>query len=215
MTFFRRSTPSSDSKRVRMLSPRQPMPRDWSGRFRLATRLARKVPYVSLGAIWILFLAGGLVRYTVSTPYFQIDDVWIEGEQRLSEPQLRAYVKEKAEVEEGNSLLSISTSKIEQTLSVIPEVDKVEAERIWPNQLRIAITEHVPAGIVVLNTGSYVFDANGLVFSKTGSKPSPRCVPRSSPVSKKQRCSLAARCHPRLSPRLKTMRTLSGRPPPM
>ena len=111
---------------------------------------ARLVALVA-GAALALALVGVVAFLALrSSPVFEITSVEVEPTEHLSAEDISSLVQ----VPSGSTLLDVDTSAIEASLRKNPWVGSVSFERVFPNTLRITITEQEPDMLVVMSSGS-------------------------------------------------------------
>lgn len=107
---------------------------------------------IALGAaLGVLVLVAALVT-AIFLPALQVREVSVEGTGYLE----AADVREIAAAQADGSMLLLPTSDIATEVGELPGVDTVEVERVWPDQVRISITETAPIGVLTTLDGSTV-----------------------------------------------------------
>ena len=89
-------------------------------------------------------------RHVVSTPYFALTDLRVEGVKRLD----RAAVLTQAEIGPDTNAFDADPQRIEQLVGAMPWVRAVRVERRLPRTLEISVEEHVAAAVLV-DSGTY------------------------------------------------------------
>jgi cell division protein FtsQ len=114
----------------------------------------------------------GLERFLWANPDYNLTDVQITSDGTL----LRSAIMETAGIQEGANIFSVNLSEARAKLSQLPQVDRVEIQRVLPNRISVTISERkpiawiAPKGIEDPSTSdqSFLIDARGtLMQSKT------------------------------------------------
>lgn len=118
-----------------------------------------RVALVALAAAVALALVAGLALLLLrDSSVFEITNVEAEATEHVSETDIANLVQ----VPVGSTLLNVDTAAIEQALLRDPWVASVSFERVFPDTLRLVITEQTPDMLVVMGSGSvawYLGDA--------------------------------------------------------
>lgn len=83
-------------------------------------------------------------------PVFEITSVEVEPTQHVTVDDVSSLVQ----VPAGSTLLNVDTAVLEESIKREPWVGSVSFERVFPNTLRITITEQEPDMLVVMSSGS-------------------------------------------------------------
>ena len=83
-------------------------------------------------------------------PVFEITSVEVEPTQHVTVDDVSSLVQ----VPAGSTLLNVDTAALEESIKREPWVGSVSFERVFPNTLRITITEQEPDMLVVMSSGS-------------------------------------------------------------
>lgn len=125
--------------------------------------LRRSLPAL-IGMI-VLAAIGGTAwagyRFVTSSSRFAITTIEVNGNQVLTDDQVRATVP----VRPGDNVFETNLDAIVAELRQNPWVASAEAHRILPHTIVIDVREHVPAAIVQLGT-LYLVDAEGHPFKR-------------------------------------------------
>jgi cell division protein FtsQ len=117
-----------------------------------------------LALVVLSLLAAGLVRVG-RLPFFHIQRVQLEGDlQRNNLATVRANVVSR--LQDGFFQIDLGHSR--DVFESIPWVRKAVVRRVWPNELRVQLEEHVPAALwhhedredQLVNKQGEIFDAN-------------------------------------------------------
>ncbi|WP_422117027.1 cell division protein FtsQ/DivIB [Brachybacterium sp. UNK5269] len=108
-----------------------------------------------IGAALLLAAA---IATVLLLPALQVRQVTVEGTGYVQEETIREAVAPHA----GGSMLLMPVGAIEQDVAAVPGVESVEAERVWPDGVRVSITETAPVALLTGPDGTTaVVDARG------------------------------------------------------
>lgn len=159
--------PSQEVRRAPRRRHRQPLPRSARERFALAMDWCRRLPLGYVAGVGILAFGAAFTNYVVNSNGFALKSFEVAGCDRLQESTARDLLRTKLGVETGRSLVHLRPEVIRRTLLARPEVEAVTVDRRWPSTLLVTVSERRPAGIAVTNSGSYVYDSEGMLFAET------------------------------------------------
>lgn len=125
-------------------SPREQRARHQRGQvLRIVAIAAAGVLALGLVALIALFVLR-------DAPVFEITSVEVEPTQHVTVDDVSSLVQ----VPAGSTLLNVDTAALEESIKREPWVGSVSFERVFPNTLRITITEQEPDMLVVMSSGS-------------------------------------------------------------
>lgn len=113
---------------------------------------------------FIAVLGVGLLygyRYVTSHPYFELEEIHVNGNNKLSYGNILAS----GDVKLGLNCLDMNVSEVEEKLSANPWIESTIVRREFPNQLRIDVVEKVPMFWLRQGEGLYFADATGTVIA--------------------------------------------------
>jgi cell division protein FtsQ len=117
---------------------------------RLGLSLAVLVPTAAL--LWLVLLS----------PVLAVSDVQVAGTGRLAPEQVSAA----AAIEPGTPLARIDVGGVAARVRAeLPPVADVRVRRVWPDTLRLQVTERVPAAGVAREDGVLLVDTAGVGFA--------------------------------------------------
>src|SRR5699024_2822593 len=90
-------------------------------------------------ALTALLVIAALVT-AIYLPALQVREVTVAGTGYLEESEIRAAVEPRAD----GSVLLLPTGEIAEDVGELPGVDSVEVERVWPDGVRVSVTETAP-----------------------------------------------------------------------
>lgn len=108
----------------------------------------------------ILIICIGTAIGLVFTPIFHVQEVWCEGNNRISQEEILGV----AQVELGKNIFSQSLSGIKGRVEQISMIEEAKAKRIFPNKIKIWVRECVPAGYIHTDNKLVVSDMSGIVL---------------------------------------------------
>jgi cell division septal protein FtsQ len=94
---------------------------------------------------------------------FAVKRVVVSGERRLPKREVRRLLTARFE---GENLFTIGAGDVRSTLSRYPYVADVDVDRDFPDTLRIRLTEHEPAALILSNGAWYVLSSDGRVLAQ-------------------------------------------------
>jgi cell division protein FtsQ len=134
-----------------------PKPKQHSG-------LRRLFRWIVLGLS--LVLIGELCFHFLIAPRLVVEEVLIVADRPL--PLTDEDILRLAGVAQKDYYFSLDTEKMEQNLASYPLIKKAEAERIFPNKVKIVLVGREPLGMTLAKPGDktvpLVFDEEGVVF---------------------------------------------------
>lgn len=89
-----------------------------------------------------------------------VEHVVIEGADRADEAALRHL----ADVHDGTTMWGVDLQRARRGVLEHPWVARATAERVWPDTVRLVVTEHVPVALLAQPDGLWYVDAEGTVF---------------------------------------------------
>jgi cell division septal protein FtsQ len=138
-------------------------------------RIKKKSPVFKRAFFWPAILAflclGGLSYFFFLSPFFQIKEINIEGQEKVFEEDILNIINRKTE----NNLLFFKTKSIflidvltmrEDILTANPQVLGVTFERHLPSSLNVKISERKPAAVWCHLSECYFIDNLGIAFEK-------------------------------------------------
>ncbi len=121
----------------------------------------------SLRKIWIvlvlLVICVGAYATTKSS-FFSVKDVEVVGTGfKVSETE----VLEAAGINDDSSMVGLNVEEIDERVTAIPWVAKVDIERNWPDSVRITLEERIASVIAVIPSGQkFLLDRSGVVLEE-------------------------------------------------
>lgn len=103
--------------------------------------------------------------FIMTTPFFVLSDVSLEGNKKVSRNELL----KKAGIHDDSNIFSLDIEEAGKGIADMPWVKTVSIEREFPNKLKIRIEEREPLALIKLE-GLYYVDEESNVFAKADSE---------------------------------------------
>jgi len=143
-------------KRVPVRRGPLPLPRNTAGRLKLA--------FLLIGAIAVIaFVWGALQHYGMHSWRFRLDssdNISVSGARNVS----RGQVLDVMASDLDRNVFFVPLDLRKQQLEQIPWVKSATVMRLWPNRLKIVISERTPVAFVDLNSQIKLIDAAGVIM---------------------------------------------------
>ncbi|MCL2838944.1 MAG: FtsQ-type POTRA domain-containing protein [Oscillospiraceae bacterium] len=113
-----------------------------------------------------LFLSVGIVVTLFFAPAFNLVEVYVVGNERLSEGEIIAASELRARAGEfrGDNIFSTGTQRVISNIMTLPYVQEANVRRVFPNRIRIWVREKEPQAIIAYGEMFVVIDQTGLVL---------------------------------------------------
>lgn len=123
--------------------------------------LLRTVLLLSAVSIIVAGMIYGYI-FTISSSYFQIKEIIVNGCKEITEKEILSY----AAVKPSQNLLAINLGTITRRIESNPWVKEVSIGREFPNRLIINLQERTAVALVKRDNGFNLLDVDGVVFKK-------------------------------------------------
>lgn len=120
-----------------------------------------KMPKGVLRPILIVMCALILLIIFISSSYFRLESIEIEGNKGLTQEEIIAI----SGIEEDANVLAISLDRTRDRLLCDLRIENVEATRILPNKIRLIVTERNPIFYATGSLGFLEIDRQGTVLA--------------------------------------------------
>lgn len=120
-----------------------------------------KMPKGVLRPILIVMCALILLIIFISSSYFRLESIEIEGNKGLTQEEIIAI----AGIEEDANVLAVSLDRTRDRLLCDLRIENVEATRILPNKIRLIVTERNPIFYATGSLGFLEIDRQGTVLA--------------------------------------------------
>lgn len=122
------------------------------------------------GVLFIILL-GAVFYFVVFSPYLQIENIEISGNQKVAAESLKNIIRDKINRKiiffETKSILLTNLKGIsEEILKKFPQIGEVNLKRRFPNQIIVGIKERISLGIWCKGENCFYFDREGIIFEK-------------------------------------------------
>lgn len=108
----------------------------------------------------LLLVVVGAGAALLFSPVFRVSAVWCEGNQRIEQEA----ILEAAQVKIGGNLFLQRLPKIKRRVENIPMIEDVRIHRVFPDKIRITVTERVPAAYIHNDQKLIMLDLTGRVI---------------------------------------------------
>lgn len=114
-----------------------------------------------LSLVMVVCLGGLIVlgyRTVTASDFFQVKRVDVTGVSRVSADDIRRIVSGQAE---RTGVWNTDIADLRQKIEKLPFVKFAAVSRVLPNGMKVVVTERVPIGVVKINSGNFLIDADG------------------------------------------------------
>jgi len=118
--------------------------------------------FVFFIVFFILMFIPIMVRYALTIPYFEIDKVRVEGENKLSENMILEW----ADIPLQKCIFEVSLKKIVQRLESRSGIKRTEVKRHLPSTIVIWIEEREPFAYLDYKSSLWEVDEEGVILGK-------------------------------------------------
>lgn len=125
------------------------------------------VSSVILLVVGAYYSYGYVHRFVYSSGYFKIEDVRISGASPVLEKELNEWLGQQLS-RSGHNLCLVDEKKLAAKLSFQPRIKTAHVRKVYPQMLRIDVTERTPLMVVVLDQ-PFLIDEEGVIIAKAGS----------------------------------------------
>lgn len=108
--------------------------------------------------LFVILIAG--FCYFSQTDFFTVETITVEGTQTLNVSD----IVELSKIETGSNIFDFRSSSVEELISTEALIKSVEVKRIYPDEVRIIVTERTPYITVSMNSSYYYLDKDGMVI---------------------------------------------------
>lgn len=149
--------------------------------FRKLTKIKRKESFLKnrffLLGVGLVAFADLLLYVVVLAPFFQVQEVWVQGNAAVSEYAVKSVVLDRLWKQvlflPTSSIFLIDANSMEHDLlEVIPELEGVQIQRNFPSALTVAVRERNRVAVWCLpaqagqESGCVALDRKGIAFQK-------------------------------------------------
>ena len=128
-------------------------------------------------AVLPLLVVVGAAAGLLFSPVFRVSAVWCEGNQRIGQET----ILEAAQVKIGGNLFLQRLPKIKRRVQNIPMIEDVRIHRVFPDKIRITVTERTPAAYIHNDQKLIVLDLTGRVIETVEDERTAQAVARYTP----------------------------------
>jgi cell division protein FtsQ len=127
---------------------------------------------VGLAVVAVLVVILGCIA-TYRSSLFAVRRVEVAGAVHLSPARVRLLAK----VPSDATLLRFPAAEVADRVATDPWAESVSVTRVFPDGMRIRVTERTPVALVQTRGGSWLIDGQGYVIAQQGSKDPSATVP--------------------------------------
>ncbi len=123
---------------------------------------SRKFLFFIIFALLIIFIT----KFTISLPFFALQEIQIEGLERLSRDEVIQWINLPAHI----SIFTLNLKKVAKRIESNPPVKKVSVHRILPSTIRILVKERTPYAYLLKQGDIWEVDEEGVTLNKVKEK---------------------------------------------
>ncbi len=109
-------------------------------------------------ALFIVLLIGGLMVF-LRSDFFIIKSITVEGNTHVSEEAIRIL----SNIQIGQNIFDFRASEIQDQLKTIARIKKVSVVRVYPDKVKLVVTERRPIVFIYCEGQYYAVDDEGVV----------------------------------------------------
>jgi cell division protein FtsQ len=113
-----------------------------------------------------MFAVALLAAMLLQTPIFSVNTISLVGSTHYSPDDVQQSVDL-----DGRPLISLPVEQVESQIEQMPWIASASIQKIWPNEVKVSVTERVPVALTPADGGWYVVDASGRVLAQAVSRP--------------------------------------------
>lgn len=146
--------------------------------FRKPYRIKKKKSIFENRFFWLIFLIliifGSAFYFLLFSEFFQIKNIIITGEQKVSKEDIKLNVEKKLETKilffKTKSIFSVNLNEIKESiLTNFPLIGEVEIKQDFPDALNLVMVERKEIGIFCKGEPCFLIDNEGVIFENTTS----------------------------------------------
>lgn len=134
--------------------------------FRRLARIGLRFVAVLGAAALLLWMAGRGKEFLLHSPYFAVQTIIVEGVSKPVEHKIRGRMMEN---EMAQNILRLSVEQIQDDLLKIPELKRVNVQRVLPDALIIQASERIPA-VMLSGENNYILDTDLFIIASADGK---------------------------------------------
>jgi len=109
-------------------------------------------------------LVGAVSKYVLTTPYFRIKEIVVEGNNRLSSNQILEW----ANIPLERSIFRVDIKEVTQRISSKSQIKEVEIRRVLPAKILILVKERLPFACLSRKEGFFEIGEDGVIIKRVG-----------------------------------------------
>lgn len=127
----------------------------------------RKTRRIIIFIIIFIAIIVAISAYLLTSPEFQIQDIEIEGNERLTQEE----IYEQSGIKLGDNIFKTLEIVARVKLKQNGYIETVNVQKIYPNKIKITITERTEAYQILTETGEYIYiDEQGYIMNHSVDK---------------------------------------------
>jgi len=116
--------------------------------------------------VFLMILLIGAITFFLMSPFFNIKEITIEGENRISAKQIENL----SGLNIGQNIFNFSKIRVKENIKTNPYISTVEINRSLPNKISIKVTERIATFMIEIG-GAYVYlDNQGYALELSNEK---------------------------------------------
>ncbi len=132
---------------------------------RQAWRLYMRVAVLTLAGaavVWVAYETGQFFYRSPRVMLVDLERIEVNGTQRAPV----ALVREKFAADRGVSVMRVPLEARRAAIEEIPWVERAQVSRVWPDGIRVEITERTPVAFLRMNTDLALIDGEGVILDR-------------------------------------------------
>lgn len=125
----------------------------------------KKKHYLLRLFVLLLIIGGGI--FVMSRPYFDIDEIKVEGNSITETAQV---IKE-AQIEKGDNIFALNKRQVKKRMGENPYYKEIDINKNLPNEVVITVKERTPAAVIPYGEKFVMLDETGIVLELTEQNP--------------------------------------------
>ena len=129
--------------------------------WRLYTRVA-VLTFAGAVVVWLAYETGQFFYRSPRVMLVDLERIEVNGAQRAPV----ALIREKFAADRGVSVMRVPLAARRTAIEEIPWVERAQVSRVWPDRIRVEITERTPVAFLRMNTELALIDGEGVILDR-------------------------------------------------